>query len=101
DAQRDLFHQSLDLVLFDTTSTYFEGVRLEGFARMESALRRLLKEQGLLLRWYEVMDALRSVRAIDLELAGQRYLVRTELGADAARVFQAAGVRPPSQVTPL
>lgn len=68
---------------------------------LESALRRLLKEQGLLLRWYEVMDALRSVRAIDLELAGQRYLVRTELGADAARVFQAAGVRPPSQVTPL
>jgi DDE family transposase len=33
DRRRTLFEQDLELVFFDTTTTYFEGERLEGFAR--------------------------------------------------------------------
>lgn len=34
DQGRDLFNQELDVVFFDTTSTYFEGTSLAGFAKL-------------------------------------------------------------------
>lgn len=34
DRGRDLFNQDLDLVFFDTTSTYFEGQSLKGWAKL-------------------------------------------------------------------
>lgn len=34
DRDRDLFNQDLDLVFFDTTSTYFEGMRWKGWAEL-------------------------------------------------------------------
>lgn len=34
DRDRDLFNEGIDLVFFDTTSTYFEGRRWEGWAKL-------------------------------------------------------------------
>jgi hypothetical protein len=47
------------------------------------------------------MRDLADVRAVELTLDGQRYRLRTELRGSAFEAFAAAGVRPPSLVTPL
>lgn len=47
------------------------------------------------VEWADLVRELCQLRAIDLELEGQRYLLRTDLAGSAHVAFRAAGVKPP------
>ena len=69
--------------------------------RLEVDLHRRIEERNLNASWPDLMRDLAQVHAIQVELDGQGYLLRTDLKGVAFQAFSAAGVRPPSPVTPL
>jgi transposase len=69
--------------------------------RLEIDLQRRLEEKKNVVPWPNLMRDLERVHAVEVELDGQRYLLRTDLVGSAHSAFAAAGVRPPSSVTPL
>jgi hypothetical protein len=69
--------------------------------RLEVHLQRRLEEAGVDVSWPELMGDLAQVRAVDLDLDGQRWRVRTDLVGSSHAAFRAAGVRPPPRVMPL
>jgi hypothetical protein len=69
--------------------------------RLEVDLQRLLDERGVEASWPDVMRELSRVQAVLVDLDGQRYRLRSDLGPLAYQAFAAAGVRPPSHVTAL
>jgi hypothetical protein len=69
--------------------------------RLEVDLQRRLDEGGAGVSWPDLMRDLAQVKAVELELDGQRYRMRTDLAGSAHKAFAAAGVRPPSPVTHL
>jgi hypothetical protein len=64
-------------------------------------LQTRLKERGHDLEWADVMRDLERVQYVDVEHAGKRFRLRTELAGTAGRVFQAAGVAAPPTVQPV
>jgi Transposase DDE domain len=64
-------------------------------------LQTRLQERGHDLEWAEVMRDLERVQYVDVEHAGKRFRLRTELAGSAGRVFQAAGVAAPPTVQPV
>jgi DDE family transposase len=93
-AVRPVFHHR-----DDTTIGHIVGCFLA--LRLEVDLQRRLDERGVEVAWPDLMRDLADVRAVELTLDGQRYHLRTELPGHAFEAFAAAGVRPPSLVTPL
>jgi len=91
---RPLFHHR-----DDTTGGHIVGCFLA--LRLEVDLQRRLDARGVTVSWPDLIRDLSEVRAVDLELDGQRYRLRTDLGGSAAHAFAAAGVRPPRLVTAL
>jgi len=69
--------------------------------RLEVDLHRRLEERNIGVSWPDLMRDLAQVHAVQVELDGRNYLLRTNLKGVAFQVFSAAGVRPPSPVTPL
>jgi Transposase DDE domain len=69
--------------------------------RLEVDLQRRLDERGCTVSWPELMRDLAQVQAVDLELDGERYRLRTDLSGSAFQAFAAAGKRPPAVVTHL
>lgn len=67
--------------------------------RLEVDLQRRLDERGCKVSWPDLMRDLAQVQAVDLDLDGERYRLRTDLAGSAFETFAAAGVRPPSVVT--
>jgi hypothetical protein len=53
------------------------------------------------LPWDEVIRDLSSVRAVTVNLAGERYLMRTPLLSHAGRIFAAVGIKPPPLAQPV
>lgn len=68
---------------------------------VESALGRLLRAHGCPESVARVMDALRQVRAVRVELDSEVFLTRTDLSPLAQKAFAAVGLRPPPKVQPL
>jgi hypothetical protein len=58
-------------------------------------LRRRLAESNLEVPWNDVVRDLSAVRAVTVELAGERYLLRGPMAGHASRIFSAVGVKPP------
>jgi hypothetical protein len=83
----------------DTTVGHIVGCFLT--LRLEVDLQRRLDERGIDVAWPDLMRDLADVKAVELTLDDQRYRLRTELPGSAFEAFAAAGVRPPSVVTPL
>jgi hypothetical protein len=83
----------------DTTIGHIVGCFLA--LRLEVDLQRRLDERSIETSWPDLMRDLGEVKAIDLTLDGHRYRLRTDLTGAASAAFAAAGVRPPSVVTPL
>jgi len=52
-------------------------------------------------QWEEVIRDLCKLRAVTVELDGERSLLRTPVPRCVGRVFQAVGVRTPAVATPL
>lgn len=69
--------------------------------RLEVDLQRRLEQRNLDVEWPALMRDLSQVQAVQLEMDGQRYLLRTDLVGSAHAAFAAAGVRPPAPVTRL
>jgi len=69
--------------------------------RLEVDLQRRLDSRGCATSWPELMRDLSQVQAVDLDLDGERYRLRTDLAGSAFETFAAAGVRPPAVVTHL
>lgn len=69
--------------------------------RLEVDLQRRFDEKKIQLSWPDLMRDLSQVHAVDVELDGKHYLLRTDLQGSAHHAFTAAGVRPPSPVTLL
>ena len=55
----------------------------------------LRRRFGVRVSYWEVLQDLRQVKAVHLEVKGKPYLARTELSGHACQVFRAAGVVPP------
>jgi len=68
---------------------------------LEAALQRLLKEQGANGSYRDILNDLEGVRAVELKNGGQRWLVRTELPANAFEAFKAVGLRAPVHIQAL
>jgi hypothetical protein len=62
---------------------------------------RLRQQEGQRPSYPEVVSDLKALSAVNLTLARQRYLVRTELRPHAHAAFRACGLRPPPRVQPL
>ncbi|MFH1920620.1 MAG: IS1634 family transposase [Planctomycetota bacterium] len=66
--------------------------------RLEVDLQRRLDERGMDIPWLDVLRDLGRVQAVDLELEGGRFRIRTDLIGRAPLLFAAAGVRPPPRL---
>lgn len=64
-------------------------------------LKQRIAAKGWKLPWDDVVRDLSQVRAVTVELEGQRYLLRTPVQGCAGKVFQAAGVQVPPLAQPL
>lgn len=69
--------------------------------RLEVDLQQRLDQRGVKVSWPDLMRDLSAVQAVQVELDGRRYRLRTDLQGVAGQVLGAAGVRPPSPVTAL
>jgi len=69
--------------------------------RLEVDLQRRLDARKVTVSWPDLMRDLAEVKAVDLEMDGERYRLRTDLVGSASEAFAAAGVRPPAVVTHL
>jgi hypothetical protein len=69
--------------------------------RLEVDLQRRIDEKHAAASWPDLMRDLSNVRAVIVDLDGQRYRLRTDLPGLAHAAFAAAGLRPPSPVTHL
>lgn len=65
------------------------------------ALRKKVEAQGAKVEWQDLMRDLAAMRAIELKLEDQRYLLRTDVRGSANVAFQAVGLRPPPLAQPL
>lgn len=65
------------------------------------ALRKKVEAQGAKIEWQDLMRDLAAMRAIELKLEDQRYLLRTDVRGSANVAFQAVGLRPPPLAQPL
>jgi hypothetical protein len=69
--------------------------------RLEVDLQRRLEDRGVDVSWPDLMRELAQVQAVEVELDGRRYRLRTDLPTTARQVFAAVGLRVPSPVTLL
>ena len=65
---------------------------------LEVVLRKRLKECGCEESYRDLMIDLENLKAVELEVGGKRYVVRTDLEGKAYEVFKAVGLRPPGKV---
>ena len=65
------------------------------------ALRKKIEATGTKVEWSNLVRDLAEMRAIELKLEDQRYLLRTELRGAANMAFQAVNLRPPPFAQPL
>jgi hypothetical protein len=68
---------------------------------VESALARLLRNHACQESVARVVDALRQVKAVRVDLEGQVFLTRTDLSPLAQKAFTAVGLRSPPKVQQL
>jgi transposase len=69
--------------------------------RLEVDLQKRLDEKQVEVSWPDLMRDLMQVQAVEVDLDGKRYRLRTDLLGSAHHAFAAAGIRPPSPVTLL
>lgn len=67
---------------------------------LSALLRRKLREAGVKAQWDDVIRDLASLRAVTVELGGERYLMRSPLEGSAGKVLTAVGVKPPPLAQP-
>jgi len=91
---RPIYHQRDDTSMGHIVASFLA-------LRLEVDLQQRLEERETKVSWPDLMRDLGQVQSVLVELDGQRYQLRTDLGGAAHQAFVAAGVRPPPTVTPL
>ncbi len=91
---RPIFHHNDDTTVGHIVACFLA-------LRLEVDLQRRLDARGSDTSWPDLIRDLDQVRAVDLTLEGERYLLRTDLRGAAYEAFAAAGLRPPPAVTHL
>jgi hypothetical protein len=91
---RPLFHHRDDTSIGHIVASFLA-------LRLEVDLHRRLEEKKISVSWPDLMRDLAHVHAVHVEVDGHSYRLRTDLKGSAHQAFVAAGVRPPSPVTPL
>jgi hypothetical protein len=91
---RPIYHQTEDNSMGHIVASFLA-------LRLEVDLQQRLEERQAEVSWPDLMRALKQVQSVHLELDGQHYQLRTDMRGSAHHAFAAAGVRPPSPVTPL
>jgi len=71
------------------------------FLALESALQRKFKEKDIFIEYTYLLRDLQQLRAVELTLADEKYLCRTELAGSDYQSFKAIGIRPPLQILNL
>lgn len=93
-ATRPIFHQRDETSIGHIVASFLA-------LRLEVHLQRELDKLGAEVSWPELMGDLARVQAVDLDLDGQRWRVRTDLTGSSYAAFRASGVRPPPRVMSL
>jgi len=91
---RPLYHHRDDTCLGHLVASFLA-------LRLEVDLQQRLEERENKVSWPDLMRNLGQGQSVLVELDGQRYQLRTDMGGAAYQAFAAAGVRPPSPVTHL
>lgn len=65
---------------------------------LETALRKKLKEAGTEEAYPHILHDLQQLKAVQITIDGETYLIRTELLGKAFDAFKAVGLRPPARV---
>jgi len=91
---RSIFHHRDDTSIGHIVASFLA-------LRLEVDLQRRLEERKVFVSWSDLMRDLTQLHAVKVELDGRSYLLRTDLEGVAYQAFAAAGLRPPSPVTPL
>lgn len=68
---------------------------------LESALQRKLAEKEIQVEYIYLLRDLQQLKAVELTMADEKYLCRTELAGQAHKAFMALGARPPLQVAEI
>lgn len=68
---------------------------------LAALLKKKLAAAGLAIPWDEVIRDLVCVRAVTVELGGEKYLLRTPLAGRAGKILTAVGVKPPPLAQPV
>jgi hypothetical protein len=66
--------------------------------RLEVDLQRRLDDKHLETSWPDLMRDLKQLQAVQMNLDGKPYLIRTDFEGVAYKAFKAAGVQPPKRV---
>jgi transposase len=66
--------------------------------RLEVDLQQRLDENGIETSWPDLMQDLKQLQAVSMDLDGKSYLIRTDFEGVAYQAFKAAGVQPPKRV---
>ena len=61
-------------------------------------LKKRLEERQIKMGWDEILEDLRVVKAVKLILKGKEYILRTELGKNTYKIFQAVGIKIPAEI---
>jgi hypothetical protein len=91
---RPLFHHRDDTSIGHIVASFLA-------LRLEVDLQRRLEQAHLYVPWPDLMRDLSQLHAVQVELDGRNYLLRTDLQGAAYQAFAAAGVRPPPPITGL
>jgi transposase len=91
---RPIYHQRDDTSMGHIVASFLA-------LRLEVDLQQRLEAREVKVSWPDLMRDLGQVQSVLVELDGQRYQLRTDMVGAAHKAFAAAGVRPPSPVTPL
>ena len=91
---RPLYHQRDDTPMGHIVASFLA-------LRLEVDLQQRLEAREAKVSWLDLMRDLGQVQSVLVELDGRRYQLRPDLVGAAHHAFAAAGVRPPSPVTPL
>ena len=69
--------------------------------RLEVDLQRRLDSKEIETSWPDLMNDLKQLQAVRMDLDGKQYIIRTDFEGVAYQAFKASGVRPPPRVTNL
>jgi hypothetical protein len=90
---RPIYHQRDDTSMGHIVASFLA-------LRLEVDLQQRLEERQVKVSWPDLRRDLGQVHSVLVELEGRHYQLRTDMAGSAHHAFAAAGVRPPSPVTP-